>query len=596
MSPRHLLALIAAACLLLWNLNYAPVWNPDEGRYISASLEMIEPLDGTPPDWIVPHLNTIARLNKPPLVYWSAAAMFKIFGVHVPVARLASALAAVGVLALLFLLGRKMFNRQTGVLAAVAWATCVLPFTMGRMLSTDMQLAFSMTLALVGLYWALAAPQPGSDDSIRRSWLGFLIGGFGLGLALLSKGPVGLGLPLIIAFVWMLLACGKATFRLPVIAGVLGAMTLAIAMATPWYLAVNRVEPQFISQFLLGENIGRLTGGKFYHNAKPFWFYIPVILIAALPWSVFLWPALRNLLADFKTRRTAATPETHSANARLFLWIWVVAVIGLFSLSSTKLITYILPALPPLALLIAQTFFHKQEDQAYTRIMQRAAGFTAGILLLLGILLPLLFLHPKLLADKIMTGADALPFVFGLSAVSVLGAIALLLRRPPTRILPITGAALFMVLTAFMGRFALYEDPSPMIERLLPHLQPDGQVMQFKTFQPSVMYYTRRPSIIVDFANRSGLDEEEYETSGDFVDNHDAIAKALTTGKQVFVLTRWKHIHWPTLPKMHLIAINNDYRLLSNRPAPQGYHYEFIAPRKRQRELSPACKALAPDC
>lgn len=593
MSPRHFLALIAAACLLLWNLNYAPVWNPDEGRYISASLEMIEPLDGTPPDWTVPHLNTIARLNKPPLVYWSAAALFKVFGVHVPVARLASAIAAVGVLALLFLLGRKMFNRQTGVLAAVTWATCVLPFTMGRMLSTDMQLAFAMTLALVGLYWALA---PTVSTPPPKRWPGFLIAALGLGLALLSKGPVGLGLPLIIAFVWMLMVCGKATFRLPVIAGVLGAMAFAIAMATPWYLAVNRVEPQFISQFLLGENIGRLTGGKFYHNTKPFWFYIPVILIAALPWSAFLWPALRSLIGDFKARRATATPETQAAQARLFLWIWAVAVVGLFSLSSTKLITYILPALPPLALLIAQTFFHKPEDQAYARIMKRAAGVTAGVLLLLGILLPLLFLHPKLLADKIMTRADVLPFVAGLSVVLIMGAIALFLRRPAFKVLPLTGAALFMVLTGFMGRFALYEDPSPMIERLLPYLQPDGQVMQFKTFQPSVMYYTHRPSVIVDFANRSGLDEEEYENSGDFVDNHDAIKKALATGKQVFVLTRWKHLHWPTLPKMHLIAINNDYRLLSNQPAPAGYHYEHIAPRKRQRELSPACKALEPDC
>src|SRR5690606_11728007 len=134
------------------------------------------------------------------------------------------------------------------------------------------------------------------------------------------------------------------------------------------------------------------------------------------------------------------------------------------------------------------------------------------------------------------TGGDALPFVFGMSAILIAGAIALLLRRPATRILPITGAALFMTLTGLMGRFALYEDPSPMIQRLLPHLQPDGQILQFKTFQPSVMYYTRRPSVIVDFANRSGLDEEEYETSGDFVDNHDAIANALATGKQVFVL------------------------------------------------------------
>lgn len=593
MSPRYFLALIAAAVLLLWNLNYATVWNPDEGRYISASLEMIAPLDGSPPDWVVPHLNTIPRLNKPPLVYWSAAALFKVLGINVTAARLASALAAIAVSLLLFLLGQRMFNKQAGVLAAVTWATCVLPFTMGRMLSTDMQLAFSITLALTGLYLALIVEAPRQIRPASTSRLWFIVAAIGLGLALLSKGPVGVALPLLIAFTWMLSVAGRRTFRVPIVIGVLTSLTIAVLLALPWYVAINRVEPQFLMRFLWGENVGRLTGAKFYHNPKPFWFYIPVVMIAALPWTAFLWPALRRLFDDFKARRTA---DAQASQARLFLWIWAVAVIGLFSLSSTKLITYILPALPPLALLIAQTFFAPREDKAHALAMRRATTVTALSLLFLGIAISLLFLHPKLLADKIMARADTTPFALGMSAILIVGAFALLRYRQAARILPLTGGALFIILTSFMGRFALYEDPSPMIERLLPYMESDSEILQFKTFQPSVMYYTRRPSVIVDFANRSGLDEEEYETSGDFVPNHDAIAKALTKHKQIFVLTRWKHVHWPTLPKMYTIAINNDYRLLSNRPAPAGYHYEFIAPRKRHRELSPACKALAPDC
>jgi 4-amino-4-deoxy-L-arabinose transferase-like glycosyltransferase len=597
-SPwRTATALALAAFLLLWNLGYAPVWNPDEGRYVSASLEMLTPLDGgSTPNWIVPHLNGIPRLNKPPLVYWSAASLFKVLGESVVAARLVSALAAVGVLLLLLGLGAKLFDFKTGVLATVVWATSALPFTLGRVLATDMLLTFSMTLALFGFVFALAPATENPRENPKPRALFFLIAGLGLGLALLAKGPVGLGLPLLIAFAWMLLCAGRNTFRAPIVLGVLGAMALAVLIAAPWYATIARVHPEFLGRFLWGENVARLTGSTFYHEPEPFWFYAPVILVGALPWTAFLWPAARSWAADFRAR-LLPDDAGHAARARWLLWIWAFVIIALFSASSTKLITYILPAFPAIALLIAQVF-RTSKTAPQTRAVAQARYATIALLAVLAIGLTIAFTLPKLLADKILPRAVADPFVFAMSAILLGGALALALYPRPTRVLPLIGGALFIALTGFMGRFALYEDSSPMLVRLQPFVKPGDRILQFKTFQPSLMFYTRRPSTVVDFVNTSGLDDEEFKASGHFVKDQTLIKKLASSQERIFVLTRWKHAHWPALdtPALRVIARNNDYRLLSNRPAPAGFHYDFTAPRKRHRTLSPACQNLAPDC
>ena len=110
MSPRWFLLL--AALLLLYGLDYAPLWNPDEGRYASAALEMAQPFNGTAPDWIVPHLNTIPRINKPPLVYWLGAISYRILGVSEASTRLISALAAIVVMLTVWRLGHAMFSER----------------------------------------------------------------------------------------------------------------------------------------------------------------------------------------------------------------------------------------------------------------------------------------------------------------------------------------------------------------------------------------------------------------------------------------------------------------------------------------------------
>ena len=622
------LLLAFAAVLLLWNLNYAPVWNPDEGRYVSASLEMMSPLDASTPDWVVPHLNTLPRLNKPPLVYWCAATLFKILGPSAASARLVSALSAIGVLLIIWYLGRAMFGEKAGVLAALVWTSSMLPFTLARMLSTDMLLSFSMSLALVGIY-RLAENRNCAANNPSGIFGPILITGVGLGLALLAKGPVGVALPISILVAWLIIVqiqnfrlrrisysvadsstpdsstpvdSQSPVFMGRILWGIPGALLLAGVLAAPWYLAVSRSHPEFLGKFLLGENIARLTGSTAYHDPKPIWFYVPVLIVGTLPWTFFLWPALKNLGASLFSPANAEASTPLQNRARWFLWLWAAAVICLFSISSTKLVTYILPALPALSILIADVLAHRREEKS----LRRAAFATMIFLGALAVLLPVLFSVPKLLADKIIPRADALPDIALMSAILIAGVFglwqALRARHNSTfaartaSTLVATGAALFMALTLFMGRVAPYEDASGMLIALRPFLGPQDEVIQFKTFQPSSMFYTKAPSTVIDFVNTSGLEESRFHTSSLFPKNQQVLREFFQKPHRVYVLVRWKHAHWSSLPPHFEIAANNDYRLLCNRPAPRGFSYEFIAPAKRNRVLSDACKNFSPDC
>ena len=616
LMPFRFLLLAVAAAFLLWNLNYAPVWNPDEGRYVSASLEMLAPLDGSTPDWVVPHLNTLPRLNKPPLVYWCAATLFKVFGPSVATARLVPALAAIGVLLILWRLGAAMFGEKTGILATLIWTFSFLPFILARLLSTDMLLAVSTSLAMLGIYQIVSRRN-------RASWaLGStLIAGIGLALAILAKGPVGILLPLSILVAWSTLAHFKtpAFLKTPRSGGrtfamISAAIILAGVLTAPWYLSVGRAHPEFLQKFLLGENVARFTGSTFYHDKKPFLFYVPIIIVGLLPWTAFLWPSLRLFFREFfqkpqskqaATENATSQNEVTEANARLYLWLWAAAVALLFSISSTKLITYILPAMPPLALLIADSLTGKSA-RFQEKTLRTTCRVTINILVVLGIALFAAFSSSKLLGDKIMPRNEVMPFIamlalalfggaFGLWRAQRAAAISDFLKGTASTLV-LTSAVLFLTLISFMNRFSKYEDVSPMLIALKPFLRPEDKIVQFKTFQPAAMFYTNAPSTIVDFVNTSGLDEDKFNASPLFPKDHKALERLFQGPHQIYVLVRWKHAHWYSLPKSYVVGRNNDYRLLSNRPAPAGFQYEFVAPKKRERVLSPACRDFKPEC
>jgi len=562
-----------ASFLLLWKLDYAPFWNPDEGRYAAASLEMISPFPGEKSSWVIPHLNTLPRLNKPPLVYWTTATFYHLFGANAWSARLTSAIASIGILALLWWLALAVWGRERGHKKAffimLVWTTAILPFALSRILNTDMLLTFATTLMLIAI-WRTAEDQP--------SWRAFAVAAIGLALALLAKGPVGLALPLLIVLVWLAVVKKKYFYRYFVEHkwGVSLAFILGIGMAAPWYLAVNRERPGFLEHFILYENLGRFSGEKEYHDPSSPLYYLPTLLVGLFPWTFFLWTAAVN----FWRNRLEPTRETRT---RLFMWIWALLIVFFFSASSTKLITYILPALPAFAFLLGDSLTEYRQPQRSWRVI---IGLSATIAALLGGLM-LASPHLKFIL-KLAPATTLQQALWTGGAILLIGAIGVLVSiKSPSWQLKVMGSAALLFTFFFpaaAGHFSPYEDISTIFIKLKPQLLPTDQILEYRTFQPTAIFYANRPVTVIGQPNTSGYNQQEYDTSPLFSTDVSAINDLPTKKERVFLLVKW-HEFPPRLRELplHYWAGNNDYALLSNRPAPQEWPIEFISPGKRSK-------------
>ena len=333
MYPIWLVALCVA--VFFFDLNGFNLQSPDEGRYAEASREMLE--SG---DWLVPRFAYIERVNKPPMVYWVTATLLKVFGLKEWVARLGPTLAGLGGALIIFLLGRTMFGKSAGVASAVVAMTAMWYVALSRSLVTDMILSTFIALTLLGFWWAHQSGQ-------WRHYLLFFAGG---ALATLTKGPVGFALPAFVAILyltltrqWRSIAWGKF---------LIGCI-LYLALAAPWFIAVQMRYPKFLHYFLVGENLARY-GGR-YHDEYPIYFYAIVILVGAFPWTPYLIAtAWRDTAALYRRMGVWAYGRDKSSTPTLFLWLWFAIIFVFFSLGKGKLATYVLPCFPALALIVGK--------------------------------------------------------------------------------------------------------------------------------------------------------------------------------------------------------------------------------------------------
>lgn len=314
-----LLALVAA--LLLLRLGAVPLLGPDEPRYARVAVEMKRA-----GEWVTPTLQGEAWLEKPPLYYWAAGLAYRALGESETAARLPSVLAAVLMVGATALVGARVFGAAAGLHAGFVLGLAVLPFAYGRAASMDMMLAACVTIAqglvalrLLGIAGRLAMPAAGVF----------------VGLGLLAKGPLGLLLPALATGSYLLLTRDRDAWRRILSPA---AAILAMAVALPWYVLAWRENGQaFVDVFLLNHNLQRFTS-TIHRHPGPFYYYVPVVLLGLAPWSGLVGPALARV-----------RPRASSAERLVLLWFLLPFVF--FSLAGSKLPGYILPCLPPLALL-----------------------------------------------------------------------------------------------------------------------------------------------------------------------------------------------------------------------------------------------------
>jgi 4-amino-4-deoxy-L-arabinose transferase-like glycosyltransferase len=348
--------------LLFFSGLHAPLLEPQEARYAEIPRQMLmeERL-------LVPTLHGQAYLDKPPLLYWSVMACYRLFGVNDWSARLVPGLAGVLTVLCTYLWGRRFLGAQAGICAALM--LCLMPEFVyrARMLTFDTLLALWVTAALASGHAAIKGP------SFRWGW--WLLSALACGLGLLTKGPVAFVLVLVPL---LLLGLLDPQTVWPRLRGWTAYVAVAAGIAAPWYLAVTYAMPEFAGYFFLKHNVQRFAAP--FDHARPAWYYIPGLLAGLLPWTLLL-PGIVLLLVRRSPRSARRRPAALSFFLIAFGWMLLF-----FSAAGCKRPTYLLPALPPLALALGW-YVHLRAPRwrALCKRSSQLAAASAVVVLLAGL-------------------------------------------------------------------------------------------------------------------------------------------------------------------------------------------------------------------
>ncbi|MBS0364742.1 MAG: glycosyltransferase family 39 protein [Proteobacteria bacterium] len=364
-SPGWLAWVILA---LAWGatLSVRPLFDPDEGRYAEIPREML--VSG---DWVTPRFNDLKYFEKPPLQYWATAAVYKAVGVSEWSSRLWSVAAAFGCLPLVYAWTRRRYGKAAGVAALTALAVSPFFGVVGHLNLLDSGLTFWLTAAVLSFLAAQDCP-PGSVD--ERRWM--LLAWGAAALAVLAKGIVVGVLAGGALLVYSVIERDSGVWkRLQVLRG----LPLFAAVAAPWFIVVSRRNPGFAQFFFVHEHFARFLT-TVHQRVEPWWFFLPLLLLAVLPW---LAACVRSLRAGWRDAGAAVAGNIATAarpwRPLRFLLVYCAVTLLFFSASGSKLAPYILPMLPALAIVTGATC---KSPLQLTRV---AARTVAALVIFIGV-------------------------------------------------------------------------------------------------------------------------------------------------------------------------------------------------------------------
>jgi len=322
--------LLAAAVWLAFLAWLRPLTLPDEGRYAGVAWEMLRSGDLS-----VPLLDGMPYFHKPPLFYWMAALSMRVFGLHEWAVRVPSLLIAWAAVAGVYFFVRRHRDALAARMAVLVLATMPLFYGGAQFANLDMAVAGMICLCILA----------GADTVLRRAhgqpWRAMaLTTAACAALAVLAKGLIGIVLPggvLALWLVWRRDGRGLLALLWP------PAILVFAVVGVPWFWLMQERFPGFFHYFFVYQHFQRFAEAGF-NNAQPFWFYLPVLAGLSLPWS--LWSG-----GVFRKRFWEADD---AGGLRRLMVVWLLVVLVFFSLPASKLVGYIMPALPPLAMLVGE--------------------------------------------------------------------------------------------------------------------------------------------------------------------------------------------------------------------------------------------------
>ncbi len=386
----HLVFWPAVFFLFFFWIGQIPLVSSDEGRFGEIAREM-----WVSKDFIVPHFDYIPHIEKPIFAFWLAALNTGIFGVGSFSARLPSVISAILGILLTHFFTRRWFNRKTADFAAVILTTSVGYVLVGRFAIIDML----MTLLMSGALFCLA-----SAAIERKPRLYFLAYVF-MGLSLITKGLIGVVLPSLIFFVFLLWIKNLGEIKKMH----LGWGVLIIALIFfPWAIAISNREPGFFYRFIIEQHFHRYSSAVFGRK-RPFWFFAPLLVLLAFPWSFFLPAAIfqKNQEMDVTKKKFLK-----------FLICWLAVIFVFFSIPKSKLPYYILPLCVPLAILVA-AWIEKAPEKIFLRTLQAAGVVSLVVLIMANLYLFLWVKDDRVMALRGLFVAASLGVGFGVVLTAI---------------------------------------------------------------------------------------------------------------------------------------------------------------------------------
>ncbi len=484
---RHLLILLLVGGIVFFaGVGRLPLLEPDEGRNAEVAREML-----ASGDFITPHFNSLAYLDKPVVYFWMVAASFRLWGLTEWAARFPSALMALGTMVLAWFLARRMFGDSTGLRAGIVLATTPLVIAYARWVIFDMTLAFLVTVTMTSFWFAEAS-------GYRRPWLDALMFA-AMGVATITKGPVGFLLPLLSIMVFQAL---RGRFReLKRLRWGLGVVVF-LAAALPWFIAVSARNPDFPRYALWEESLQRFATGSTRRGGS-FLYYLPIYFLGFFPWSFFLFFAAVNRWRRWRDLRD----ETHKPV--LFLISWAALIFVFFSVSQSKLPGYFLPATVPLSILMAKFWGEVGAQEGGRRPDWLTAGFAALMILgLVAAAAPQVF---RLSSVEIALTEKVPPHVVGLLKPSlfysgliliVLGIVGRNLAARRTGKILAVGSLALVALTvpalivrwlAPLEAYAAVSSSRQLARTIRESPAKDLPLYGYYCFRPGLVFYLRRP-------------------------------------------------------------------------------------------------------
>jgi 4-amino-4-deoxy-L-arabinose transferase-like glycosyltransferase len=471
--------------------------HPDEGRYAELSLGMLQ--SG---DWITPRLNGILYFEKPALPYWMGALSFQVFGINEFAARFWPGLTGLLSVLVVGVTSRRFWGN--GHYAALAMAGSLWVIANSHFLNLDSGLMFFLTLSLCAFLWAkqdMASP--------RERRYGMWLAWAAMSGATLSKGLIGLLIPGSTLVLYSLVNWQWSVWRrmqwLP-------GLFIFLLLTVPWFWLVSERNPGFAYFFFIHEHFERFLTDV-HRRVEPFWYFVPILFLGFMPWTSLLprlsfeaWP--RRQASEFQVER--------------FLLIWAVFVFAFFSLSNSKLSSYILPMFPALALLLGQTLAHARPAELKKHLWLPIVvwGLSVCAYPFAAYFAPVDAMVPVFQHFAIYLAVGGAGFLL----CAALAWNFLSKEKTLSAVMLLAAGSLWGVSLGSVGHdaFGRLKSSKEVVEQISGYLRPDMEIFSVSTYDQTFPFYLKRRVIQVDYQDEFAFGQKRepdkaIPTVGEFV-------------------------------------------------------------------------------